>query len=360
MMFVSPLMIRSLTRFFLLYAHTAEIRRGALLVDTTLTGLWPTDDDWLTLEYVMDQDVVSLFRNTKLCPVECRASLSKFIDKVFNLNKTWIDVLGFEWTTSWQLDFLTFQLFFQFITKIRLTGVEGNHRQEVTNRVSFGFHPTESFPLKKHIKTKGWKEYKVVVDSTVNRAVKLSIISKGYQTTTLTSSDGKQNFVLYLVFVTPLTIRSLTFLFSLPTSHNTVNEKITLTELNQLRAISEAVTESRDIHIDNDWGHIVAEVINGYNNQKDFRLLSEQHFVYEEKLKGSKKPTRENDKYIDAQYQLHQLIAKVLFNTQPAKEAVAQHGLGHDHTVTLEGWTKTCLESAAWIGYLSTPHPVVS
>jgi hypothetical protein len=300
--------------------RTADICRGALLVDKTLTGLWPTDEDWRLLEYVLNQNVSSLFQNTKLIPVESQATLAQFIDKVFNLKNTWTQVLGFKWTASWQYDFLTFQLFFQFITLIRQTGVEGNHRQEVANRVLFGFSPTDSFPLKQRIKTEGWEAYKMVVDSTVNKAVKLSIISL----------------------------------------EDKVDDKITLQQLKNFRTISEAITESRDLHISNDWGHIISEVINSYKKQKDFRLISEKDFVYKDELKPSKKPLRETDRYIDGQYHLHHVIANVLFNTQPGKEAVARHGLGSDHIVTQEGWNKTCREHAAWIGYQSSPHPVVS
>jgi hypothetical protein len=239
-------------------------------------------------------------------------------------------------------------------------GVEGNHRQEVTNRVSFGFHPTDSFPLKLHLGAEDWKAYKMVQDSTVNKAVKLSIISQGYQTTTCSSNAGKLNYLFYLVFVTKLTIRSLTIFFSLRTSLTTVNDKITLEQLKQLRAISEAVTESKDLHITNDWSHIISEVISGYKDQKEFQLISEHEFVYKQEITANRKPIREGDKYINGQLQLHKLITKVLFSTQPGKEAVARHGLGSDHTVTDEGWNKTCLEQAAWIGYLSSPHPVVS
>jgi len=141
-----------------------------------------------------------LFENTKLCKVESHESLQAFVDKVFDFKDTWKVVLKFESTDSWQYDFLTFQLFFQFITYIRQTGVEGNHRQEVANRVLFGFDPTASFPLKPHLKAAGRKEYDLVDDSTVNKPVKLSIMSKA----------GKQNFVFNLLFVPPLTIRSLT------------------------------------------------------------------------------------------------------------------------------------------------------
>jgi hypothetical protein len=153
------------------------------------------------LEYVLNQNVVSLFENTKLCPVECRASLSCFIDKVFNFPDTWTDVLKFQWTNSWQKDFLTFQLFFQFITQIRQMGIEGNHRQEITNRVEFGFNPTDSFPLKQHLKSEGWTEYEMIAGSTVNQAVKLAIIRP--------EDQGKTNFV-FGVCVPYLTVGTLT------------------------------------------------------------------------------------------------------------------------------------------------------
>jgi hypothetical protein len=302
----------------------------------------------------MDQDVVSFFENTKLNPVESAASLSEFIDKAFKLDGTWVDVLGFEWTASWQLDFLTFQLFFQFLTLIRQSGVEGNHRQEFTNRTLFGFHPTDSFPLKKHLQTKDWKQYSIVQNSTVNKAVKLSIIRRGFVMT------GKQNVVLDLVRVSSLTIRSLTFFFSLRASHTTADDKMTLDQLKALRAISEEVTESRDIHINNDWGHIISEVIIRYKSENLFRLQTEKEFVYNGKLKANKKPDRKDDKYLDAQHHLHHLVSAVLFSTQPGKEAVSKHGFTTDHVVTEEGWNNTCLGQAAWIGYNSTPHPVVS
>ena len=120
------------------------------------------------MEHVLNQDVVSLFQNTKLEPVEDKESLSEFIDKVFNLNNTWEDVLKFEWTKNWQDDFLTFQLFFQFITLMRQTGVEGNHRQEVTNRVLFGFRPDDPFPLKQQLAKHGRKPHEVIEGSTVH------------------------------------------------------------------------------------------------------------------------------------------------------------------------------------------------
>jgi hypothetical protein len=165
-------------------------------------------------------------------------------------------------------------------------------------------------------------------------------------------------FVPYL-----LTVRSLTFFFLIRIAPTTGNDKITLKELKELRAISEAVTESRDLHINNDWSHIITEVIGSYKTQKEFQLVSEAYFVYDQVLKSSKsskKAEKGDDKYIDGQYALHHLIAKVLFGTQPGKEAVARHGLGPNHTVTEEGWNQTCLGQALWIGYLSTPHPVVS
>ncbi len=74
--------------FFLLRTNTADKIRGALLLNTALAGLWPTKDGWTMLEHVLNQDVVSLFQNTKLKPVEDKESLSEFIDKVFNLDNT--------------------------------------------------------------------------------------------------------------------------------------------------------------------------------------------------------------------------------------------------------------------------------
>ena len=75
---------------------------------------------------------------------------------------------------------------------IRQTGLEGNHRQEITNRVSFGFHPTDIFPLKQHLDRRKEEAYKLVKESTVNKAVKLSIIKPDPRTT------GKQNFMFDL------------------------------------------------------------------------------------------------------------------------------------------------------------------
>jgi hypothetical protein len=98
--------------------------------------------------------------------------------------------MKFEWTQCWKDDFLTFQLFLQFITLTRQTGVEGNHRQEVTNRVLFGFHPNDPFPLKQHLAKQGRETFKVKEESTADKAVKLSIISRRY---------GKQNFIFFLV-----------------------------------------------------------------------------------------------------------------------------------------------------------------
>lgn len=192
-----------------------------MLVDATLTGSWPTSEDWRLLEYILNQDVASLFQNTKMITVESAKSLNCFIDKVFNLKNTWTTVLGFKFTTSWQYDFLTMQLFFQYITLIRQTGVEGNHRQELTNRVLFGFHPTDSFPLKQHLRTEEWKQYKICSDSTVNKAVKISFLSRSYQSTTRTASAGKQNCLFSLDFGPELTIRSLTvYLFTPSFAHH--------------------------------------------------------------------------------------------------------------------------------------------
>lgn len=307
--------------------HTASkeaaVFRGALLVDAGLAALWPTEEDWLLLEFVLGQDVLSLFENTKLCPVECRDSLQRFIDKVFNLENMWTGVLGFKWSKSWQYDFLTFQLFFQFITLIRQTGVEGNHRQEVANRVLFGFHPNDSFPLKHHLQTQDWQEYQVVHDSTVNQAVRLSIISRDSGPTTTSAT-------------------------------------ITFEQLRQLRSISEAVTESRDLHIVNDWSHIIGEVIARYTSQVNFELVTEAFFVHEQGVRPSSKPTVEDDKHIKGQDELQRLITQVLFSTQPGKEAVVRHGLNNQHTVTEQGWLNCCLRQGGWIGYQTTPHPAVS
>jgi hypothetical protein len=334
-----------------------------LLLDTALTGFWPTTEDWTLLEYVLNQNVLSLFQNTKRLPVESHKSLSVFIDSVFNFDDTWEQVFEFKWTPSWQNDFLTFQLFFQFITLIRQTGVEGNHRQEVTNRVLFGFDPTGPFPFKKSLQTEGWKAYDMAVDSTVNKAVKLSIIiGRDNQITTdnETSNAGKQNFIFNLVFVSYLIIRSLTNSLSLPASITTDNDNITTSELEKLRSISEAITESRDLHITNDWSHIINQVINGYTNQKEFQLVSEHNFVYKEELKTNIKCTVENDNCLRAQRHLHLLITEVLFKTHPGKEAVVRHGHAKNHVVTQEGWNETCLKQSAWISYNSSPHPVVS
>ena len=134
-----------------------------------------------------------------------------------------------------------------------------------------------------------------------------------------------------------------------------------MNQLEQLRAISETVTESRDLHIANDWSQIISEVIAGYNKQEEFRLVSESDFVCNFILKTSKKPTKETDKHIGAQHQLHLLIAAVLFKTQPRKQAVVNHGLYKNHVVTQDGWNEKCLEeSTTWIACCSTPHPVVS
>jgi hypothetical protein len=112
------------------------------------------------------------------------------------------------------------------------------------------------------------------------------------------------------------------------------SNKITLEQLEQLRTVSETVTESRDLHIANDWSHIISEVIGGYKKQEVFCFVSERDFVHKFSLKTSKKPTKENDKYIVAQCQLHLLIAAALFKTQPGKQAVVKHGLEKAHVVT--------------------------
>jgi hypothetical protein len=246
---------------------------------------------------VLNQDVVSLFQNTKLKPVEDEESLSEFIDKVFNLNNTWEGVLKFEWTKHWQDDFLTFQLFFQFITLTRQTGVEGNHRQEVTNRVLFGFHPDDPSPLKQHLAKEGRETCEVKEESTLNKAVKLSIIKAS-------------KISYFFLFCNPPDYQEPhSFLHAATEDSN----KITMEQLEQLRAINETVTESRDLHITNDWSHIISEVIGGYIKQEAFCLASESDFVCNFSLKTSKKPTKENDKHIEAQRQLHLLIAGELF-----------------------------------------------
>lgn len=128
-----------------------------------------------------------------------------------------------------------------------------------------------------------------------------------------------------------------------------------MNQLEQLRAISETVTESRDLHIANDWSHIISEVIAGYNKQEEFRLVSENDFVHNFILKTSKKPTKGTDKYIGAQCQFHLLIAAVLFKTQPGKQAVVNHGLDKNHVVTQDGWNEKCLEeSTTWIACSNT------
>jgi hypothetical protein len=336
--------------FCLLSTNTADKIRGALLVDTALTGLWPAQDDWTMLEHVLNQDVVSMFHNTKLKPVEDKESLSEFIDKVFNQINTWEDVLKFEWTKNWQDNFLTFQLFFQFITLMRQTGVEGKHRQEVTNRVLFGFHPDDPFPLKQQLSKQGRKAYEVKEGSTVNKAVKLSIISRRF-------NYGKRNFVFFF-FRNPPDYQEPHSSFNDATEDNKI---ITMNQLEQLRAFSETVTESRDLHITNDWSHIINEVITGYHKQEEFRLVTENDFVCNFILKTSKKSKKETDKHIGALHKLHLLIAEVLFKTQPGKQAVVNHSLDKTHVVTQDGWNEKCLEeSSSWIAYSSTPHPVVS
>jgi hypothetical protein len=351
MPFVPCQTVSNLTHSF---SHAEGLCRGAFLVDKSLTGAWPTLEDWSLLEYVLNQTVVSMLENTKLCPVESKTSLSQFIDRVFRLEDTWTKVLGFQWSASWQNDFLTFQLFFQFLTEIRQMGIEGNHRQELTNRVNFGFNPTDTFPLKPLLRSRSWTKYDLAAESTVNQAVKLSIIRR--------EDQGKRNFVVGVCSVPDSRVPYT--LFFLPTLHNKDNDKdkkITLDQLKQLRSISESITESKALYIVNDWSHVISAVIDRCRSQKEFELISEKYFVYEQELKPGAKATKKTDKFIEGQICLHQLITEVLFSTQPGKEAVAQHGLGADHTVTMDGWNKICIENkGSWIGYCSSPHPVVS
>jgi hypothetical protein len=139
-----------------------------------------------------------------------------------------------------------------------------------------------------------------------------------------------------------------------------VNDKITFNQLKQLRDISESITEAKELHIVNDWSHIISAVINRYRSQTVFQLISEHYFVYEQEVKTSSKSTKENDKFIAGQIDLQHLVTDVLFSTQPGKEAVAQHGLDRAHTVTSEEWNDICINKGTWIGYLSSPHPAVS
>jgi len=119
-----------------------------------------------------------------------------------------------------------------------------------------------------------------------------------------------------------------------------------------LRTISEAVTESRDLHITNDWSHIISKVISIYRVQDDFQLVSEDFFVYRQEVTSSAKARKESDYVVAAHYKMHDLVTSVLFSTQPAKGAVVEHGVAaKGHVVTEEGWNTICKTSANWFCY---------
>ena len=137
------------------------------------------------------------------------------------------------------------------------------------------------------------------------------------------------------------------------------NDMITKKQLEILRHMSEEVTESKDIHIVNDWGHIINSVI-GKFAAKGIHVLSEKDFLCEMNCSPGAKATKGKDKLVALQEKIHHVISDILFDANPGKQAVAEHGVGPGHELTKKTWNDVCSNHTSWLGCDNAPHPVVS